>query len=874
MRRARHSYFVIRGKLTHQSPSLFVSNLVFLEIQNEKKINSPYIRTSMETPPSSPSPASSSRNAEGDDNVVTNRNEDAALLRGATTTTAVVAPLTPDASEDMMMMMTMTTSSSSGVSSSSLSRGYHHHHHGVPIISELTPVISNRLTSADYVDTHLDTPSGSRLPHPKLTPFARDDDDDGIDGDDDNRMMAIGPIESPYYGAARGLRRRPSSSATAVAESDAFSRGKSRENDDDDDTTGLSSNDSLAGELRRSSSVPDCDEDDTDERGTTAGVDGGVGIVPSAAIAYSGGSIFEKQDDDDDDDDDNAIVGSRHLHHRHHRHPLAAPVDLLLGSPDRRKFSSFQGARQYERRVLVVDVDPRGDEREMEEKASFLVESEQQQQQQQPPPPSIMEKILSSGLMLPRDSNPTGRQQQYQPTLRNQHGVKEMAEADDLDAIFKSPRRGKEERDQHHYHVVSPHATAVDGTPVRGGAPVISDGRVPQPQQQQQQPMLSCRKEASNLHQHQQQQQQHHLLSRPYPVDERDWSIPSIRLANHVRGSDPMDSFASYADFSEYTAEDDLDGSLRTYPDDDDDSSMGSIVIRGNYRPEDATAARATSRSGRKSGAPSGIFQQRRASSSSDALALALALADRIPPTVYSQDVCDVPTTGPFAGPSSSPTMTASDSFLEKMQGISIEVDNDDNNGMCDDSEMMYPPIRDVDAIPSPAVAEDNDDDDAADADAVIRDSRPRRRRYRGGRSDRRRKEGAAVEWLQDLQDRSQNDSSSEKRGEFLIAEAASSKFLGDGVVVVGGGGGSGQRNAVPSTRATSEDYDDDVVMKALGLPHPLCRSSTIEAGPFMIRAGGVFGKSRDEGAGRRGTQLHFHLRDVDMQQDQAINTN
>ena len=109
-----------------------------------------------------------------------------------------------------------------------------------------------------------------------------------------------------------------------------------------------------------------------------------------------------------------------------------------------------------------------------------------------------------------------------------------------------------------------------------------------------------------------------------------------------------------------------------------------------------------------------------------------------------------------------------------------------------------------------------------------------------------------------------------------MIAEAASSKFLGEGVVVVGGGdgGGLGQQNVNSSTRATSEDYDDDVVIKALGLPHPLCRSLAIEAGPFMIRAGGCFGKSCDEGVGRRGTQLHFHLHDVDMQQDQAINTN
>ena len=171
---------------------------------------------------------------------------------------------------------------------------------------------------------------------------------------------------------------------------------------------------------------------------------------------------------------------------------------------------------------------------------------------------------------------------------------------------------------------------------------------------------------------------------------------------------------------------------------------------------------------------------------------------------------------------------------------------------MCDSK--MSPPILYVNATAS--LAADNDD-------TAIHDSRPCRHRNRGGRN-RRRKEGAAVEWLQDLQDRSHNVSSTEKQGEFLIAEAASSKFLGVGV-------SSGQQYLDPSTRVTLED--DDVVTKALGLPHPLCRSSTIEAGPFVSQSGGGFGKSNDAGVGR-GVQLHFHLHDVVMQQDQAINTN
>ena len=94
------------------------------------------------------------------------------------------------------------------------------------------------------------------------------------------------------------------------------------------------------------------------------------------------------------------------------------------------------------------------------------------------------------------------------------------------------------------------------------------------------------------------------------------------------------------------------------------------------------------------------------------------------------------------------------------------------------------------------------------------------------------------MEWLQELQDRSSN--ASEGQG-FLISEAASSKFLSVGGFVDGDGGigeSGGQRNMPSSSsRMTSED-----VTKALGMPHPLCRSSTIEAGPFVNRMAGVFG--------------------------------
>ena len=54
---------------------------------------------------------------------------------------------------------------------------------------------------------------------------------------------------------------------------------------------------------------------------------------------------------------------------------------------------------------------------------------------------SRMEKILSSG--IPRNSHPTGQKWQYQSMLRSQHGIWEMADAEDLDEISKSLQKGK-----------------------------------------------------------------------------------------------------------------------------------------------------------------------------------------------------------------------------------------------------------------------------------------------------------------------------------------------------------------------------------------------------------------------------------------------
>jgi hypothetical protein len=126
-------------------------------------------------------------------------------------------------------------------------------------------------------------------------------------------------------------------------------------------------------------------------------------------------------------------------------------------------------------------------------------------------------------------------------------------------------------------------------------------------------------------------------------------------------------------------------------------------------------------------------------------------------------------------------------------------------------------------------------------------------------------KEGAAVQWIQNLQLRSIDGPQQ------LIAESASSKFLiGDGATtslaaVLGGGAGAGTtlttsavavavatpsptRGGITSTTISSSSSQqqpmstgvgmmtpEEVVKAALGMPHPLCRSSTIEAGPFTL---------------------------------------
>jgi hypothetical protein len=107
------------------------------------------------------------------------------------------------------------------------------------------------------------------------------------------------------------------------------------------------------------------------------------------------------------------------------------------------------------------------------------------------------------------------------------------------------------------------------------------------------------------------------------------------------------------------------------------------------------------------------------------------------------------------------------------------------------------------------------------DAECETRQDNRIRRSHYNHRSARRRRSShartnSAVEWIRGLRNPSNGSG-------VQIVEAASSKFLIGGV---DGGGGEA------AMAATSDD-----VTKALGMTHPLCRSSTIEAGPFVNRA-------------------------------------
>jgi len=461
-----------------------------------------------------------------------------------------------------------------------------------------------------------------------------------------------------------------------------------------------------------------------------------------------------------------------------------APIEL---KPDR-KFFSFQGASQYKQAVEDADT------------SSTRLETIVS-----PSRPSMGggQPMLSTMNQGPQHATP-----QYQPSLRNQHGVTEMADTKDLNAIFKAPRNTTQGA-----NTAGPSPKIVSpGTPAASIATMTTGGGSPMMQD------ASVGHSAAAVDQH---------LQQTYPVDDRQWSIPSIRMAKHINlSSNNLSAYnhGSYASFSEYTDDDgSLDESYYSFLGDDDDASLSS---RGSVDP---------------------VVRRRRFLRAS--MEMASSQAANVAENV------DGSLGGSADSSSQPPAIGQSNSFIEKIQGISIENNTDTTmegttpsaaipphltkRANTFDSEIMMvddaygdntnvggggldingpPPILNVHSSTSQGNAMD---------DADYHQSR-RRRRHRG--RGRRRREGAAMGWIQELQSQT-NDAQ-------LITESASSKFMAATSNIAGGS--AAQTN---NFGMTSED-----VTKALGMPHPLCRSSTIEAGPFTI------GIHREMGFGNSGS--------------------
>jgi len=598
---------------------------------------------------------------------------------------------------------------------------------GAPI-SDLTPIISN---SGTYSDAHLSL-SKTKPGMPGLpSNLATNPKDVVQEGGESRSSSSSGSAADGLSSTARGLRQRrlpllragqppakrssveggPHKGAVAAPFSpptplSAIGASLSRGTSED-------SYENLGNLLGERLSMPSYSEDGSSVDTSGSG-QGAVTMKNTGTMTLGGASsIFKNQ---------NTIS-------------LATPIEL---EPDR-KFLSFQDASQYKQ----------------------LVATKGGGKSEEATPPR-QRAVLSPSRRPPASPK---KERQYRPMLRSQHGVKEMADAHDLDAIFKAPRKA----------------------PAKVVTPFVSPVHL----HRQQPPLSPSRAKEEEL-------------AQPYPV-ESQWSIPSIRLANHVNQTSsserPDDSFASYADCSDYTGDESFYSFLE-----DDDASLSS---RGSL---DASA--------RRRRRISGIFQlQRKASEGA-------GRGGSVPRTIPSWDATEelADAIARQGSINSQPGFAPTNSFPETMRGISIE------NAAAGEAPVVAlppalarradtfdseapPPILDIAAAVATA-------DDAADEySGPRRHRRSGRCRKDGGRgSGRRRREGEAAEWLRGLKDRSSRDAS--------LAEAASSRFLGAGG---GGSGGIQVGGGRPVVRPAPED-----AARVLGMPHPLCRSSTIEAGTFV----------------------------------------
>eukprot|EP00577_Skeletonema_sp_RCC1716_P010587 CAMPEP_0113388728 /NCGR_PEP_ID=MMETSP0013_2-20120614/9235_1 /TAXON_ID=2843 ORGANISM="Skeletonema costatum, Strain 1716" /NCGR_SAMPLE_ID=MMETSP0013_2 /ASSEMBLY_ACC=CAM_ASM_000158 /LENGTH=808 /DNA_ID=CAMNT_0000271731 /DNA_START=187 /DNA_END=2613 /DNA_ORIENTATION=+ /assembly_acc=CAM_ASM_000158 len=472
-----------------------------------------------------------------------------------------------------------------------------------------------------------------------------------------------------------------------------------------------------------------------------------------------------------------------------------APIEL---KPDR-KFFSFQGTSQYMSQVGGggVDTTARGGRPTPPSLATI----------HSPPhrPLGEMGEYYSSPITT---GGGGGSPKQYEPWARSQHGVTEMADTKELDAIFKSPR-------------ITRSPTAAGANDSDGSAITTSllhhTVVTPAKQEQEEEASPPTTTMITNLPPNQDPE-----FLQPFPLDDRQYSIPSIRLANAVHRSDSLASYEMYSRTFSDEDESTWEGSFYAGDEDDDVDTEASWSTSGSIsslRRRQFLRHLSSASSGGGGMMTSSSLEGLRHLNSSEGGGQQRMMSGSLEGMRHLNS-----SEGQQTNSSSSiPAIAPSNSFMERMQGITINQRSNTFESSSDAESYQGgggPPVV-LNVQSSHPALMINATQSMDDAEYETRqDHRVRRSNHHSHRSARRRRSShnrtsSAVEWIQGLQNPSNG-------GGVQIVEAASSKFL------IGGTDGAGAEEAV----ATSED-----VSKALGMPHPLCRSSTIEAGPFVNRA-------------------------------------
>jgi hypothetical protein len=446
----------------------------------------------------------------------------------------------------------------------------------------------------------------------------------------------------------------------------------------------------------------------------------------------------------------------------------------------------------------------------------------------------------------PPPSTPSPKQ--YEPFARSQHGVKEMADTKDLDAIFKSPRSTTASASN--FGAGNGMASAATSSP---HPPMVVTPAAKQGPTSSSSSSFPTTTMITNLPPNQDPDEEF-FLHQSFPLDDRQYSIPSIRLANHINRSLTGDSVSLHSYEQNYS---------RTFSEDES-------TWEGSLYDDDCDTEASWSTSGGGGGGGDGSlsswrrrqFMRHRSSSnevdtgsnSLEGLRHLNSVEDERQTCRSLEGLQHLNRSGGGGGgeeeggggeqrsndnSSSSipnrqpPALAPSNSFMERMmQGITINQRSNTFESSSDAESYQSNFNSNNPALMINTSFMINATQSMDDAEYETRQDHRMRRNYRSHRSGRRSRRSShartssAVEWIQGLQNPMNG-------GGIQIVEAASSKFLTGGVVSsVVGGNVDGAEGVVTAALAASED-----VTKALGMPHPLCRSSTIEAGPFVNRA-------------------------------------